>query len=125
MEITNSMHHIFLISGSFTSLPDKSALKLAVEGAIATPLAIEDRHSTGKIVPPLNIGQGKVARLRHFLGSAGKEIDLNRSYFYTDSIVDAPVMEMFAHPVAVYPNQKLARLAASHGWLVIGDRLAN
>jgi phosphoserine phosphatase len=54
------------------------------------------------------------------LNDAGKEIDLTKSYFYTDSIVDAPVMEMFGNPVAVYPDSELGRLAAVRGWSVIG-----
>ena len=49
-------------------------------------------------------------------------IDLETvSYFYTDSVVDAPALEMFGHPVAVYPDSELASLAAARGWPVIGD----
>jgi HAD superfamily hydrolase (TIGR01490 family) len=118
-------HRVILISGSFTPLLDQLTLNLGVEGAIATPLAVKNGHYTGKILPPLNIGQGKVERLKQYLDGAGKEIDLTKSFFYTDSNVDAPVMEMFGHPVAVYPDPKLARLAATRGWPVIGDTLTN
>ena len=118
-------HRVILISGSFTPLLDELTFTLGVEGAIATPLAVKNGHYTGKIVPPLNIGRGKVERLKHFLDGSGKEIDLTKSYFYTDSNVDAPVMEMFAHPVAVYPDSILERLATARGWPVIGDTLTN
>jgi len=114
-------HRVILNSGSFAPLLDELTLRLEVEGAIATPLAVKDGYYTGKIVPPLNIGQGKVERLKQFLDGSGKEIDLTKSFFYTDSIVDAPVMEMFGHPVAVYPDSKLTRLAAVRGWPVIGS----
>ena len=30
-------------------------------------------------------------------------------------------MEMFGHPIAVYPDPELASLATAHGWPVIGD----
>jgi HAD superfamily hydrolase (TIGR01490 family) len=113
-------HRVILISGSFAPLLDELTLRLDFERAIATPLVIKDGHYTGKIVPPLNIGQGKVERLMQFLDGSGKEIDLTKSFFYTDSFVDAPVMEMFGHPVAVYPDSELGRLAAVRGWSVIG-----
>lgn len=87
----------------------------------ATSLAVENGHYTGKILHPLNIGHCKFERLKQFLEDSGKEIDLAKSNFYTDSIVDAPVMGLFAHPVAVYPDSELARLAAVHKWLVIVD----
>ena len=114
-------HRVILNSGSFAPLLDELTLRLEVEGAIATPLAVKDGYYTGKIVPPLNIGQGKVERLKQFLDASGKEIDLTKSFFYTDSIIDAPVMEMFGHPVAVYPDSKLTGLAAVRGWPVIGS----
>lgn len=115
-------HRVILLSGSFTPFVDALAARLGVEGAIATPLAVKNGRYTGKIVPPINVGQGKVERLERFLDGPGKEIDLAASYFYTDSIVDASVLEMFGHPVAVYPDPELANLAAARGWPVIGHR---
>ncbi|HEY5672055.1 MAG TPA: HAD-IB family hydrolase [Anaerolineales bacterium] len=116
----NQVHRVILISGSFTPLLDKLAIRLGLECAIATPLVVKDGHYTGKIVPPLNIGQGKVERLQRFLNDRGNEIDLEKSYFYTDAFVDAPVLEMFGNPIAVYPDSHLAALAAERGWSVIG-----
>jgi len=114
-------HRVFLFSGSFTPILDALASRLGVERAIATPLAVKDGRYTGKIIPPLNVGQGKVERLRQFLDGPGREIDLAASFLYTDSIVDALVLEMFGYPVAVYPDPELASLAAARGWPVIGD----
>ena len=34
-------------------------------------------------------------------------------------------MEMFGHPVAVYPDSELARLAAALDWLMIGSTHTN
>lgn len=118
-------HRIILSSGSFTPLLDKVVTKLNIEGAIATPLEIKNAKYTGRIIHPINIGDGKVGRLEHFLTEVGSGINLEESYFYTDSIADAPVMEMFGHPIAVYPDLGLARLAADRGWPVIGDNPAN
>jgi HAD superfamily hydrolase (TIGR01490 family) len=111
---------IILSSGSFTPILDKVVAYLGIEGAIATPLAVENGQYTGKIVPPLNIGQGKLERLNQFLEGSGIGIDLAKSYFYTDSFVDAPVMELFGNPVAVYPDEFLAEKAKSLDWQIIG-----
>jgi HAD superfamily hydrolase (TIGR01490 family) len=117
-------HRVILLSGSFTPLLDELAAKLGVEEAIASPLAVRNGRYTGGVVPPLNIGQGKVTRLKQLLDGPGQEISLAKSYFYTDSIVDAPVLDMFGHPVAVYPDAELADLTAARGWRVIGDTQA-
>lgn len=116
----NLEHRIFLISGSLTLL-DQLTFNLGVDGSIATPLATENGHYTGKIIPPLNIGQGKVKRLKQFLDGTGNNFGLTKSFFYTESYVDAPVMELFGLPLAVYPNSQLAKLATTHSWPMIED----
>jgi HAD superfamily hydrolase (TIGR01490 family) len=113
-------HRIILSSGSFTPLLDKVVAYLGIEGSIATPLAVKNGKYTGSIVPPLNVGKGKVERLNRFLEGLGSEIDLAESYFYTDSVVDVPVMEMIGNPVAVYPDEFLGEKAKSLEWQIIG-----
>ena len=108
-------HKVFLISGSFTPVADKLAGQLGLHGAIATPLEIVDGRFTGKIIPPLNVGEGKIVRLQYFIEESGQDIDLSTSFFYADSIVDAPVLEIFGHPVALYPDKQIERLAKEQG----------
>ncbi len=62
--------------------------------------------------------QSTVSRLRDY--SAGHRVDLAASFVYTDAFTDAPVLEMVGHPVAVYPDARLAAMAAERGWPVIG-----
>jgi hypothetical protein len=47
--------------------------------AVGTPLTVKNGRYTGKIILPLNIGQGKVERLRRFLDGS-EEIGLAASY---------------------------------------------
>lgn len=114
-------HRIILISGSFTPVLERLVQRLEFESAIATPLAEKNGYYTGQIIPPINVGQGKLERLNQFLKGPGKNINLAASYFYTDSVVDVPVLEIVGHPVVVYPDPELAKLAAAHGWPVIDD----
>ncbi len=113
-------HRVLLLSGTFQPLLERLADRLEIEGAIATPLARQGGRYTGKIVPPLSIGQGKLQRLERYLSGDGQGISLDRSYFYTDSIVDVPLLEKVGHPVAVYPDSQLADMAALRGWQIVG-----
>jgi HAD superfamily hydrolase (TIGR01490 family) len=110
---------IYLISGSFLPFLEKLATVMNITGVIATPLEEKDGRYTGKIIPPLTIGTGKLERLNQFLESDEEGIDLSISYFYTDSSVDIPVMELFGYPIAVYPDKQLAEEATKRGWSII------
>ncbi len=43
-------------------------------------------------------------------------IDLSRSWAYSDSYTDLPMLEAVGHPVAVNPDRVLARYAREHGF---------
>ncbi|MFQ5400573.1 MAG: HAD-IB family hydrolase [Anaerolineae bacterium] len=111
---------VILLSGTFLPLLQLIAARLEMDGAVGTPLAQRNGRYTGKIVPPLGVGEGKAARLRAYLAGPGQGIDLATSYFYTDAISDTAVLEMVGHPAVVYPDARLAALAAERGWPVIG-----
>ncbi len=40
---------------------------------------------------------------------------------YGDTILDVPLLEHAEHPVAVYPDVKLKKIAIEKGWEIIGD----
>ncbi|MBI2330684.1 MAG: haloacid dehalogenase-like hydrolase [Chloroflexi bacterium] len=40
---------------------------------------------------------------------------------YGDTILDVPMLEKADHPVAVYPEAKLKKVALERGWEIIGD----
>lgn len=40
---------------------------------------------------------------------------------YGDTILDIPLLEHAEHPVAVYPDSKLKKIAQERGWEIIGD----
>ena len=45
--------------------------------------------------------------------------DLSRSYAYSDSVTDVPLLEAVGHPFAVNPDRGLRRAAAERGWPVL------
>jgi phosphoserine phosphatase len=50
----------------------------------------------------------------------GKSLaDFEKSYFYSDSLNDLPLLEIVTHPVAVDPDATLRAHAEARGWPII------
>ena len=53
-----------------------------------------------------------------------EELDLAKSYAYSDSASDLPMLRLVGHPVAVNPDKPLAKAAREERWEVLRfDRL--
>jgi phosphoserine phosphatase len=46
------------------------------------------------------------------------DIHLERSFAYSDSITDLPMLECVGHPIAINPDRELRRVAAERNWPV-------
>ncbi len=90
------------------------ARDLNVDHLASTVLEVADGRLTGRVVPPLCYGEGKLERARQLAGEL--DADLADAWFYTDSVSDLPVLEAVGHPVAVNADPRLARLARQRGW---------
>ncbi|MCA9519557.1 MAG: HAD family hydrolase [Myxococcales bacterium] len=75
-----------------------------------------DEHGLllGTVRTPICYGPGKVTRAEEW--AAEHQIDLDRSWFYTDSYSDLPMLERVGHPIVVNPDPRLRRLARRRGW---------
>jgi len=43
-------------------------------------------------------------------------IDLTKSFAYSDSVTDLPLLQAVGNPVAVNPDKELRKAAEEHGW---------
>jgi HAD superfamily hydrolase (TIGR01490 family) len=110
-------HVVAIVSGSTQYVVGPLADHLGIPGQyVCTHIESENGRLTGRIVPPVCYGEGKVVWAQRF--AADLDLDLSASYFYTDSISDLPLLEEVAHPVAVNPDPRLRRLAQKRGWSV-------
>ena len=50
---------------------------------------------------------------------AARGYDLEQCFAYSDSITDAPMLEIVGHPHAVNPDKDLRKLAVARGWPVL------
>ncbi|MBN1964684.1 MAG: HAD family hydrolase [Anaerolineae bacterium] len=112
-------HQVALLSAStvFATVPVAESFGLAPSAAIATRLEVVDGQLTGEVVEPMCYGAGKVFWAERW--AADRDIDLGRSFFYTDSISDLPMLRRVAHPVAVNPDPRLRRLARRSNWPIV------
>lgn len=87
---------------------------LAVEHVVCTRFEERDGRLTGRMVPPPCYGPGKLVHAERFAQRHG--INLDRSYFYSDSYTDMPVLRRVGHPVVVNPDPRLRKAAVALGW---------
>lgn len=109
-----SGHRVAVISNSPPFFVKPVASALGIDDVICTRVELVDGVLTGRLVKPLCYGEGKRFYALEWAGLTG--IDLSRSYFYTDSIFDLPLMNTVGHPVAANPDMRLRKAALARGW---------
>ncbi|MDA8379461.1 MAG: HAD-IB family hydrolase [Actinomycetota bacterium] len=90
------------------------ARQLGFDDVIATRYAEHDGHYTGAIEGPFVWSFGKLAAVRGWAKARG--VDLTRSYAYSDSVFDVPLLRAVGHPYAVNADARLAIVAAVQRW---------
>lgn len=109
-------HRVAILSAATQYVVEPVAREVGVQDVLCTRLEVKDGLFTGKVIDPPCYGPGKVHYARQFLQQHGAE--LADAYFYSDSDVDLPLLELVGHPVAVNPDKKLTQLARQRGWPV-------
>ncbi len=109
-------HVVALVSGANKFVLRPLADHLDVEHIMCTQLEVEDGAFTGRVVQPVCFGEGKIYWLQQLLEREG--LDLAKSWFYSDSISDQPLLDLVGHPVIVNPDPLLYREARRRRWPV-------
>ena len=114
---------VYIATAASKELADMLARVLALDGGIGSELSeVVDGAYTGKPTGVFVYRTGKAIAIRTLAAREG--IDLERSYAYSDSESDLPMLEVVGHPVVVNPDRELARIARERGWEVLRfDRL--
>ena len=109
-------HVVAIVSGATKYVVKPLAARLGVKHILYTRLEVEHGRFTGRVIEPICFEEGKIYWLQQFIED--QAIDLARSYFYTDSITDRPLLDLVGHPVAVNPDPLLYREAVRRSWPV-------
>ena len=99
------------------------AREFGIAHLVATIPAMEGGTFTGKPRGTPAFKAGKIERVDAWLESLGLwHGSFARSWFYSDSHNDLPLMSRVSNPVAVDPDDTLRAHATAHGWPVISLR---
>ena len=75
---------------------------------------------TGKVHGIPSFREGKIQRVQDWLVSLGHAMDrMEKSYFYSDSLNDLPLLEAVSHPIATNPDPRLRAEAEKRQWPIL------
>jgi HAD superfamily hydrolase (TIGR01490 family) len=109
-------HVVAIVSGATKFVVRPLAEQLGIKHYLYTRLEVEQGRFTGRVIEPICFEEGKIYWLQQFLEEQG--IDLAKSWFYTDSITDVPLLDLVGHPVVTNPDPFLYRTAVRRCWPV-------
>ncbi len=107
---------VFIVSASPEEVVAPLGRYLGVDESIGTRAEIDEQGRYTGRTERYCYGPEKVVAMAEAAERLG--IDLSRSYAYSDSSSDRPMLEVVGHPVAVNPDRELLRTARRHGWEV-------
>lgn len=107
----------YIVSASPVEIVGKFAEAMDMTGGLGTVAQSSHGVYTGELAQPFCYGEGKAVAMRKVAEERG--YDLARSYAYTDSIGDLPMLEAVGHPVAVNPDRALEAIAYHRGWPIV------
>lgn len=110
-------HKLVLLTSSSRYESEVACEHFGLDDFLCTRYEVVDGRFTGQVIPPVCYGQGKVLLAERF--SKERDIDLDQSFFYSDSISDLPMFLRVKNPRVVHPDPRLRRLAQQKGWQVL------
>lgn len=110
-------HEVWLITAAPQELAQQIADDLGATGALGTIVGQKDGVLTGELVGDPLHGQAKRKAARKL--AKERNISIKRSYAYSDSVNDLPLLTLVGNPVVVNPDKPLKRYADAAGWEIL------
>jgi len=107
-------HTVAIVSSATRYQIEPIARELGIADVLCTRLEVENGRLTGRHLWPTVYGGGKALAARTL--ARERNVDLARSYFYTDSHEDMPLLEIVGRPRPTNPDRRLAAIAAARRW---------
>ena len=117
-------HKIVIISAATVYQIQPIADELGITDIYCTEMEVKRGKFTGQI-QEMCWGEGKANAGKKF--AKENNIDMSKSFFYTDSFDDYPLLEIVGKPHAVNPDNRLSQVAFENNWPILrfdetGDR---
>ena len=112
---------LLLITATNSFIAQVSADHLGIDNLIASEAEISDGQFTGEFLGTPCFREGKIIRLRQWLGENNydPERDIKKFRFYSDSHNDTFLLEQVGKPFAVNPDDRLKKTAQERGWAIL------
>jgi HAD superfamily hydrolase (TIGR01490 family) len=105
---------VWLVTAAPQELGDVISKRLGLTGAIGTKVERKNGILTGKLVGKPVHGPTKKTAIKKL--AKNRHLSLRKSYAYSDSHNDLPMLTAVGHPVAVNPDKILTRYAKAADW---------
>jgi len=113
-------HALVMLTSSSCYQADYACQAWGLDHWIANRFPTEEGRMLGTYQKPLVYGSGKVVYAQAWAQETG--VDLSRSYFYTDSYSDLPMLQAVGYPMVVNPDPKLRAHAVKNKWELLDWR---
>ncbi len=110
-------HTVAIVSAATPYQVEPVARDLGVDIVKCTRMEVKNGKFTGNIIEPACWGEGKAIAGRELAESMN--LDMQKSYFYTDSAEDLPLLEIVGNPRPINPDTKLSTLAFQNDWPIL------
>jgi len=107
-------HTVAIISSATEYQVEPAARSLNIPHVRCSQLVVDDGRFTGEVHRPVCFGEGKVLAAESLAQQHG--VDLEQSFFYSDSDDDIALLERVGNPRPINPNRRLAAIARKRGW---------
>jgi HAD superfamily hydrolase (TIGR01490 family) len=109
-----------IVTGGLDFTVRPLARYLGFDDFIANRLEFVDGFATGHLEKPFIAGATKAVEMRDY--ARRHDLDLARSWAYSDSYSDYPMLAVVGRPTAVNPDFRLRTVARSYDWPVVDLR---
>ncbi|MGB6154244.1 MAG: HAD-IB family hydrolase [Pricia sp.] len=109
-------HKVVIISAATSYQIAPIAKELGITDVYSTRMEVRNGKFTGKI-SEMCWGEGKSRAARMF--AKENNIDLSKSFFYSDSFDDYPLFKIVGRPVATNPDNALSQVAFENDWPIL------
>ena len=109
-------HRVVIVSAATIYQIKPFADELGVSDIFSTEMEVKRGRFTG-VISEMCWSEGKARAGKIF--AKANNIDLSKSFFYTDSFDDYPLLEIVGNPIATNPDNRLSQVAFESGWSIL------
>jgi putative phosphoserine phosphatase/1-acylglycerol-3-phosphate O-acyltransferase len=109
-------HTVAIVSSATLYQIAPAARDLDIDRILCSRYEVSNGEFTGNILRPLCFGHGKLTAAESLAAELG--LDLDKSYFYSDSHDDLDLLERVGNPRPLNPSDQLRVIATRRGWPV-------